>query len=443
MATKLINCFYTPVQLAMDNALKSFITEGNDTYKDGIWRISSKFGTSNLKLITVSSSAINLNDGKVVMVSSEDVECTEDIRVNPLCDFGNSLFNSDKLVAWGDERIVADTSDSKHMRKYITTQENTDADDYANPVTYIADAGKGIGTFKNIFSSIDCIDNLASGVCCFQEFNLENAQCYGFHSNIDGLTGEYEVILSNDSAHCQARKNIRTGKLTYIEETDPVYNLVPSRYSQVVVLGDYFYYIGADEYIHKVNKTTLVEEAKGTTSYTYSVFNLFTDGTNLYISYLYTSKGNNKYAVVDTDDLTVGSYEYYYDTMPDFMKYSSSYPAMYCQLGSLGDGKLVLYSAYHKCAVVFTDLTNIKGSILAEYTQFNIGGSAYQLVSFALTSKGVYTFWTGNTPADIGTPSEYSLKVCKNTSGQLFNIAEWQTPFENSGSVQVELTLCE
>ena len=128
MATKLINCFYTPVQLAMDNALKSFITEGNDTYKDGIWRISSKYGTGNNRLISASSSEIKAYNGKLVMVSNEDVECTEDVRVNPLCDFGNSLFNSDKLIAWGDARIVADTSDSKHMRKYITTQENTDAD---------------------------------------------------------------------------------------------------------------------------------------------------------------------------------------------------------------------------------------------------------------------------------------------------------------------------
>lgn len=442
MATNLINCFFTPVQLAMDNVLKSFITEGNDTYKDGIWRMSSKFGTSKNRLISNAGTEIKVNNGKIIMVSDKDIEVTEDIRVNPLCDFKNSEFNASSLVAYADNSIVADTSDEKHGRRYITVDENIDADDYTNPVTFIVDAGKGVGTYKNIFSTIDCRDDITSGICCFQEFNLEDAQCYGFHSNIDGLTGEYEVILSNDSLHCQAIKNIRTGKLTYIEETDPKYNLVPTNFSQAVVIDDYIYYLGIDRYIHKINKTTLTEELKGNQRYDLSVNNLFTDGTTLYMSYS-RSNTNSVYVDIGKSTLNEGTAKSFQDTIPEFIS-NDNYPAAYLQIASIDNGtKFVLYSTDKKCAIVFTNLSDIKNSILSEYTQFNIGASSNVLVSFALTTKGVYSFWSGYTQNDFGYSSEYSLKVCKNTSGQLFNIAEWENAFENDGNNQVVLTLCE
>ena len=444
MSGKLINCYFTPVQLALDNVLNSFIAEGNDTYKDGIWRLSSRLGSNNQKLFAYSTSGITLNSGKFVMVSSEDVEVTENNRLNPLCDFKNGLFNSDKLTAWGDNRVVADTSDYKHMRKTITTQENTEASDYTNPITYIADAGRCIGTMKNVFSTVDCKDNLTSGICCYQEYNLENTQCYGFHSNIEGLTGEFEVILSNDSMHCQAKKNIRTGKLTYIEETDPLYNIVPSRFSQAVVIGDYIYYLGADKYVHKVNKNTLVEEKKGTTSYDSSANSLFTDGTKLYMNYIKSNNYNSVYTEIYTTSLGEGSNSAYHTTIPEFIKGDSSYPSKYCQIASIDNGtKFVLFNTNKKCAVVFTDLTNIAGSIINEYTQVNVGKTTNEPISFTLTSKGIYTFWTGSTGSDIGTVSEYSLKVCKNTNGQIFSIAEWETAHINDGSVQVDITLCE
>lgn len=441
----LINSFFTPMQLAMDNVLKNFITEGKDNYKDGIWRMSSKFGTNNNKLIGISSSEIIANAGKLVMITNEDMECTEDVRINPLCDFGNSVFNSDKLIAWGDTRNVADTSDAKHMRKYITTYENTEADDYTNPVTYIADAGRCIGTFKNIFSTIDCKASISSGVCCYQEYNLENNQCYGFQSGIDGLTEEFEIILSNDSKHCQAKKNIRTGKITYIEETDPLYNVIPSNFGNAVVLGDYIYYIGIDNYIYKLNKTTLEQVKKSTSTYSSSNYSLFTDGTKLYMNNMSTSNSNSRYMEVGTSTLNIGnSYLDYYSTVPEFMQYNSSYPSSRCVVASIDNGsKFVLYSSTAKCAIVFTDINNIKGSILPEYTQFNVGSSESRVIAFTLTSKGLYSFWLGNTASDIGNVSGYSVKVCKNTSGQLFNLAEWETPYENSGNVQVELTLCE
>lgn len=444
MATNLINCFYSPVQLALDKVLKSFIAEGNDTYKDGIWRLSSRLGSSNKKLFTYTTSGITLNSEKIVMISSEDVEVTGDVRLNPLCDFKNSLFNSDKLTAWGDNRVVADTSDYKHMRKTITTLENTEAGEYNNPVTYVTDTGRCLGTMKNIFSTVDCKDNLTSGVCCYQEYNLEDTQCYGFHSNIEGLTGEFEVILSNDRLHCQAKKNIRTGKLTYIEETEPLYNVVPSRFSQTVVIGDYIYYLGADNYVHKLNKNTLVEEKKGTTSYSSSANSLFTDGTKLYMNYIDSSRSNSVYTEIYTTNLSEGSNSAYHTTIPEFIKVNSSYPSMYCMISSIDNGtKFVLYNTKQKCAVVFTDLTDIAGTVINEYTQVNIGSTSNSMVSFVLTSKGIYTFWTGYTDSDIGTVSDYSLKVCKNTNGQIFSIAEWETAFVNDGSVQAEFTLCE
>ena len=444
MANMLINGHFSRMQLALDRVISSMITEGNDAYKNGIWRMASRFNT-NSKLFTLSSSSLTVNNGKLYMISDLDVDCNENSRVNPLCDFSNSVFNSVNLVAWADYRTKADNSDYKHGRRDIYDNEYTEADDFANPLNLTFDAGRAIGTFKNIFASIDCKTDLASGVCCFQEYNLEDAQCYGFHSNIDGLTSDNEIILSNDSAHCQARKNLKTGKLTYIEETDPVYNLVPTYFSQAVVLGDYIYYVGADSYIHKVNKTTLIEELRSSSSsYSYSGFNLFTDGTNLYISYMYTSNGNSRYAVVDTDDLGVGSYQYYHETMPAFMNYSSSYPARNCMLASIDNGtKFVLYSYIAKCAVVFTDLADIKGSIIPELTQFNIGGNSVGLVSFGIKDGGIYSFWLGATYHDLGGCSEYSVKVCKNTNGQLFSIAQWETASENTGAEQKSVTVFE
>ena len=273
MASNLVNGSFSNISKALDNVLSSMQSEGADTFKDGIWRIRSrvKYNGGYENILYSSSNGIknsSVDTGKITMITSEETEVNENLRVNPLCDFVNNTFLSDKLVGWCGHSKEVKADDDKAGRVFITTEELNDANSFSNIKTVIFDAGKAVGSCKTLMETVDVREDITSGFCAFQEYALETDSngvpntLYGFHAGIDGLTGEYEVILSNDNAHCQAVKNVKNGKLTYLSTTDARYNLVPGNFSGAVSLDGYIYYIGIDGYIYKIDKSTYGVVAK-------------------------------------------------------------------------------------------------------------------------------------------------------------------------------------
>ena len=458
MAVSLSNGAFTKINKAIDQLIRSMHDEGNDQYKEGIWRMRSrvKYNDSYYNIMNVNSSSINycdVNTGKITMLTSVDL--ASDNRINPLCDFKTGTFNETGLTGWCGHIRVADTSDSKAGRIYITTEESADSDLYSNQKTIIFDAGKAIGTCKNIIQTVDVRADIKSGICLFQEYALDlddsnvPLTLYGFHGGIDGLTGEYEVLLSNDTSHCKAIKNIKTGKLTYLETTDARYNLVPSNFTQAVTIGECIYYIGCDGYIYKIDASTFELIKKSSWYVNNKNMNglkdgLFTDGTNLYLSQISTStSGTGYYMIISMETLDKGSATSIENiNIPEYLLYKGN--SGYIRICSVDNGtKFVLHNAYYGIAVVFTDLTNVGDSILEDYTQLLVGGD-----SFALTSEGLFSYWiylnegiSGNSMYDLGSPYANTLKVCKSTSGQVFALAEWSEAYENTGAKQLTLTM--
>ncbi len=444
--SELSNCVISKPSLALDNMLINIISQGQDEFTDGkLYGCSYlKYNNSDTWLMNLNSGSIqfpNVNTGKIVNVTSEDYIINENIRVNPLCDFSTGKFNSDKLVGWCGHSKTVVASDGKSGRMFLTTNGLAGANVNGDKRTVIFDAGKAVGTFKNYIETVDCREDIRSGFSVFREYYIDNCSntITGFPNGLDGLTGEFEIILADDSGHCKVKKNLKTGEMTYYDSSDPVYNLTPSSFKGAVSLGDYIYYIGKDGYIYKINKTTHVQEKRSSSSYG-SNYDIFTDGTDVYVSYMYqSSSGHGSYFKLDSDLNTSNTISFNDVNIPNYMKYNYNYTG-YLGIKSFDNGtKFLLYSYYYGFALAFSNLSDVAGSVLPEYCQFCIGNGAV-----SLTSEGLFSMWTGNRPSYnypmLSYPDQYKLKVCPGTNGQVFFAAEWDEAYENNGGKQVTLT---
>lgn len=437
MAIELVNGHFTRLSRIMDAYLMNLKLNKNDQYTDGKWRMYGDFSVNN-STFGVSGSA--------VMIDSNARELSENMRLNPLCNFKEKTFDKDSLTGYCVNKKVADPSDSKVGRVYLNSEEIADADINANMKTVIFDASKAVGNFKTLYNSINCIDNVLSGVCFYQQYALNTDDSgtplttYGFPAGITGLTGEFEIILSNDKLHCQAIKNIKTGKLTYIEETDPRYNIpCPSNF-HAVAIGTKVYFNGfynSDSACIMELDTETWQIRKNTNN---NYYYLFTDGTNLFNCSYRTSRSNSNYVQINIETFgTTGSYIEYHDNIPKCLIYDTSYPSMYTYVLSIDSGtKYVVYSTQTKCAVVCTNLSDIKGSMIDEYTQVQLPSAS----SFSLTSDGLYTFMRTNLES-FSFASNEALSVCKNNNGHILSCAEWSEIYTNNGKKQVSVTICE
>lgn len=446
MASNLVNGVYTELQDAMDSVLRAIHSIGSDSYEYGKRYISSRAkdrsGNSNYRLTSGANDNLYINGdsgntngalrGKLPFILNADISSDKfkKLRVNPACNFSDGTVRNDVMIAYGSHSNVVNDDDSKYGYIQYPKDAVEGASRNQSIKTCVWTAGKAVGTFKQLVNSIDICGDVTSGVNVYRTYYPQN----GFPCNVEGITGEYEVTDGNSY-----KINILTGERTEILSDSPLKNIgYPSYFSDVVELGGYIYFIDQNSYIEKIDKSTLELVAKSSSTHSTS-YNMFSIGDNLYLwSYSETRDGSLYQVNKDTLSYSSVSVTDVIKNIPNYMKYNVSYNTSGISFHNLGD-KYIVYSNVNKFGLCCSDLLDVAGTVISELCQFNIPKGSFRQLSDTVACLSAY----GNDlPNDLKDETSNILKVSLD-NGQVFSIAEWETPFENTGNKEIRITIAE
>ena len=445
MATQLINNYKTTLKANSDSLIAEAFWR---TRPEGLIfgsanrrsRLIKNSTTKRLNTISNSLTEPGSDTGSMVYLLNTDKVLNADTRIFPCVDFVNGVLKNNEITGYAAHLITEPESDAK-MGIVDMPKSAAAWDGKSSTIRKKWGYTKANGTINKVVEAIDVLEDITSGECTFFEYALDTtysasdylqnnfipSTVYGFGPNSDIGFLNNKVIMSNDSLHCTHSFDITTGEITTFAVDSVEYNLVPGNFTNTIVIGDYFYYIGCDGYIRKVNKTTLEIVTKGSNSISdYSVdnlvkSNLFYDGTNLYYE---ADIANARYGAslaqinLDTLNTSSGTQLYQKYTLPSWFLDSNN-RALYISIYNVGSGYYALYNYNKSFVLIFTDLSNISGSIVPEMCQFNVYVNAITIVN-----NKVWTLWTGQNANDFGTSFKQTLKICPGTSYQVFSVGE-------------------
>lgn len=432
MAEKLINGTYTELQDAIDSVLRAVHSIGIDTYIYGKRFISSRIGTRGSsgthQLLNGSTQTSGNLRGKLPFILNSDITSDKfkKLKANPACNFADGTVNNDVLIAYGGHSNTVNDDDSKYGYIQYPKDAVEDANRNQSIKTCIWTAGKALGTFKQLCYSVDICQDITSGVAVYREYYTK----HGWPCNVTGITDETKITDGNSYFI-----DIVSGERTEIPADSPLKSLgYPAYYSDVVEIGDYIYFLDTNFYINKVDKNTLALVSKSSSKYN-TQYTLIKIGEQLklaYPYYLYVYDVN-----MDTLTLTQKTITDYIDNVPNYIKYNNNITDL--QIHNVGEN-YILYSTDKKFGLACSDLSDVAGTVIPELCQFNIPNySSFRQLTDTVACLSAYSNDMTN---DLTEDTSSILKVCMD-NGQVFSIAEWETPFENTGNKEIRITIAD
>lgn len=449
MAEKLINGTYTELQDAVDSVLRAVHSIGSDTYQYGKKYISSRLidrdGSTKYTLTGVSSSSLYINGiasntngylrGKLPFILNSDItsDMFKKLRVNPACNFADGTVDGSKLIAYGSHSNTVNDDDNKYG--YI--QYPKDAVEGANRnqtvKTCVWTAGKALGIHKQLVIGADIMGDITSGVAVYKTYYPTS----GWPCNVTGITEETQITDGNTYFI-----DFLTGARTEIPNDSPLKSIgYPKYFRDVVEIGEYIYFIDQNNYIEKIDKSTLTLVAKSSSTFNANAYNLFKIGEQLYLCKYNGSNSDSEIYTVNSDTLVYSSVTIanVVKNIPDYVKYSSKYAYRNFMISNCGDN-YILWFGSKNFGLACSDLSDVAGTVIPELCQFNMTSfTSYR----KLTDNVACLSACGNELInDLNEETTDILKICMD-NGQVFSVAEWATPFENTGNKEIRITIAE
>lgn len=224
------------------------------------------------------------NSPQIIMLNYEQAgSLTEKNTIAPC----NNLADA-KVIGWADNKKSQDANAKAGKR--VTPKSTHSGLAYVNAGRVQFGVDKAVGTSTMMARVINADKH--RGICIAEDLSIDTSvygityeDYYYARPGIPGITGDNEILIGKGSAFARYRKNLSTGEVTTLLESDNAYNFPLGQPSaSQVYLDGYLYYFRGDNY----NYLTKYDVAnKVVASYNPSVPNndgsgVVTDGTYLY-----------------------------------------------------------------------------------------------------------------------------------------------------------------
>lgn len=445
MANYLINGTGTVLRDAIDSVLRAMYSVGSDSYEYGKKYISSRAktedGNTEYKLTSISSSNLLLNGksgnthgenrGILPFILNSDITSDkfETLRYNPACNFADGTVKDDVLIAYAGHNNLVNDDDAKYGYIQIPNIPIEGAGRNHTFKQLIFTSGHAVGTHKQLVTGIDVRGDITSGVSVSRTYYTK----HGWPCNVPGITGEYEITDGNSY-----KINTINGARTEIPADSPLKSIeYPAYFGDVVELGDYIYFIDSNNYINKIDKNTLALVSKSSSTFSATTYNLLKINGALYLCYKKASTEAVLYTVnTDTLKNSSATITNIVQNVPAYMQYSGK-PYYYLTVHNVGDYYIV-YNENKYFGLACSDLSDVAGTVIPELCQFNVPRGSFRKLTDTVACLTSYNQIVN----DLIEETNDILKICMD-NGQILSVAEWQTPFENTGNKEIIVTIAE